>query len=79
MIGRFGLPLNTAKRYLAFDASKGYPAGARIRYECARCGDILESLPEHAVACKCRNVIVDSDAGRVSVKDPDQFLIFELL
>ncbi|MDN7180725.1 hypothetical protein M0D69_22540 [Caballeronia sp. SEWSISQ10-4 2] len=70
---------NDKKQYLAFDAATGYPAGSRIRYECANCGGILESLPEHAVACKCRNVIVDSDAGRVSVKDLAQFRIFELL
>ncbi len=66
------------RRYLAVDVTKGYPAGSRIRYECTNCGCILESLPEHAVACICRNVIVDSDAGRVSVKTADQFRIFEL-
>jgi hypothetical protein len=64
---------------MEFDAARGYPAGPRIRYECAACGDVLESLPEHAVACKCRNVIVDSDAGRVSVKNAAQFSVFELL
>ena len=67
------------RQYLVFDAAKGYPAGLRIRYECANCGSILESLPEYAVACECRNVIVDSDAGRVSVKNTTQFRVFELL
>lgn len=64
---------------MVVDAARGYPAGEGVRYECARCGDVLESLPEHAVACKCRNVIVDSDAGRVSVKDAAQFRVFELI
>lgn len=57
------------RNYLNFDFSKGYPAGTGIRYECGVCGSTLPSIPEHSVACKCRNVIVDVDAGRVAVKD----------
>lgn len=61
------------KRYLNMDSSKGFPAGDSIRYECLACGDTLLSIPPHAVACKCRNVIVDVDAGRVTVKDATKF------
>lgn len=61
------------RNYLDVDFSKGYPAGTDIRYECAVCGDTLPSMPKHSVACKCRNVIVDVDAGRVAVKDSSKF------
>ena len=57
------------RNYLSCDFSKGYPAGASIRYECGVCGSTIPSMHEHSVACKCRNVIVDVDAGRVAVKD----------
>ncbi|MHB8255490.1 MAG: hypothetical protein ACYDEV_17835 [Acidiferrobacter sp.] len=66
------------KTYLAVDASNGYPAGEMIRYECLVCGDTLQSMPQHAIACKCRNVIVDVDAGRVAVKDSRKFIAYSI-
>lgn len=51
----------------------GYPAGSDIFYECKTCGDVIPSRPENAAACSCRNVIVDADAGRVSVKNKGKF------
>lgn len=57
------------RKYIVFDPSKGYPAGTSVRYECGICGDTVASMPENAAACKCRNLIVDSDAGRIAVKD----------
>ncbi len=66
------------KTYVSVDPARGYPAGANLSYECGVCGDVLPSMPPHAVACKCRNVIVDVDAGRVSVKDPTKFKIFSV-
>ena len=60
-------------KYLDVDQVRGYPAGETIRYECLVCGDTLMSIPPHAVACKCRNIIVDVDSGRVTVKDATKF------
>jgi hypothetical protein len=68
----------SGRRYLEIDDSKGYPAGDAIRYECLACGDTLLSLPEHAVACKCRNLILDVEAGRFSVKDATKFRAYVL-
>lgn len=67
----------TNRKYIKFDATRGYPAGARVRYECGICGVNLASMPEHSVACKCRNIIVDAEAGRVAVKDLTQLLAYE--
>ena len=65
----------TKVTYIEFDESQGYPFGPEIQYECLDCGESLPSAPKHAVACKCRNVIIDADAGRVSVKRHDIFRI----
>lgn len=64
------------RKYIDFDANAGYPAGPQIRYECGICGVVLASMPNHAVACKCRNIIVDVDAGRVAVKDGSKLKAF---
>jgi hypothetical protein len=64
------------RNYLVIDTAKGYPAGEAIRYECLICGVTLPSMPSHSVACKCRNVIIDVDAGRVAVKDLSKFKVY---
>ena len=68
--------MSEQRKYIDFDARAGYPTGTQIRYECGVCGDVLPSMPAHAVACKCRNVIVDVDAGRVAVKDAGMLKAF---
>ncbi len=67
----------TNRKYLEFNAATGFPAGSCIRYECGICGETLASMPEHAAACKCRNIIVDADAGRVAVKDSSKMKAYE--
>lgn len=62
--------------YLDATSSRGIPAGSSIRYECLACGETLPSRPEHSLACRCRNVIVDVDAGRVAVKNMTKFKAF---
>jgi hypothetical protein len=68
----------TDRKYINFDPPAGFPAGASIRYECGICADSLPSMPQHAVACKCRNIVVDVDAGRVSVKNLEQMKAYEI-
>ncbi|WP_157395771.1 hypothetical protein [Pseudomonas sp. GM48] len=68
----------TEKKYINFEASRGFPAGERIRYECEICGETLLSMPQNAAACKCRNIIVDADAGRISVKSPEKMKAYEV-
>jgi len=69
-------PKKMPRNYIEFNALNGYPAGESIFYECLICETILPSLPSHAVACKCRNVIVDTDAGRIAVKSSENMRIF---
>jgi len=64
------------RQYVEWDPRKGYPAGPDLFYECGLCGDVIPSLPENADACRCGNVSVDADAGRVSVRDNEKLRIF---
>jgi hypothetical protein len=60
---------NTNRTYHDFDPEIGYPAGSNLFYECMRCGDVIPSVPLDSTSCKCRNVMIDTDYGRVSVQD----------
>lgn len=57
------------EKYFSLDHSAGYPKEPSIWFEFAVCGGKLPSDPPSSIACKCRNIIVDVDAGRVAVKD----------
>ena len=62
------------KKYL--DLTNGYPVGENIKYRCNICEDEFFSLQKNAVACKCRNLIIDADSGRISVKNINQVVAF---
>lgn len=62
-----------SRKYLFLNPLGGYPTGPDIFYECGICGDSVPSMPDNAAACSCRNIVVDADAGRVSVKDKGKF------
>lgn len=61
----------------AFDPSSSNSFGRGIYYVCERCNSKLDSSGEHAVACKCCNLILDIDAGRISAKQPECVEIVE--
>ncbi|MFI4999220.1 MAG: hypothetical protein ACHQK9_05015 [Reyranellales bacterium] len=64
------------RQYKNFDYSKSYPAGLKLFYECGLCGDVLPSWPRDSVHCKCRNIMIDADYGRVSIRDHAQVKLF---
>lgn len=66
------------KTYISFDPSTGYPAGSNLYYECLRCGESIPSLPDDSVVCRCRNISIDIDYGRVSVEDHNLMRVFLL-
>ena len=57
------------RTYRRFDPKQGYPAGEGLFYECTLCGDVIPSLPPDNTRCRCRNVAIDVDYGRMSVDD----------
>lgn len=66
------------RRELFVDAREGYPAAPSIEYECARCGRTVPSMPDEPAVCGCGDIAVDTDCGRVSVKDHGSFRVFVL-
>ena len=62
--------------YLAIDPRVGYPAGPGLFLECRRCGEILPSMPEVSLACRCRNVRIDVDCGRIAVDNDCKVAVF---
>ena len=71
------MPNNENKRiYHSFNPSSGYPAGNDLFYECLKCGEVIPSLPKDSIACSCRNLSIDVDYGRVSIKDHNLVKLF---
>ena len=67
---------NGDKQYISFNPENGYPAGEKTFYECMGCGEVFLSMPDDSVVCKCRNVAIDIDYGRVSIKDHKKLKVF---
>lgn len=67
---------NINRKYKDFDSRKGYPATRGLFYECTRCGEVIAALPDDNVRCKCRNISIDIDYGRINVEDPSHVKLF---
>lgn len=52
-----------------FNPKLGYPVGKDLYYECTKCTEKIPSTPADSIGCRCGNVFIDVDAGRVSVRD----------
>ena len=63
---------------IPFDPRTGYPAGPDLAYECLQCGDSLPSQPQENHGCRCGNIFVDVDAGRISVRDDHLVRLFRV-
>ena len=62
--------------YLTFDPSKGYPMGAELYYECLTCGDVIPSMPDDDISCKCRNIMLDVGFSRLVITDHAKARLF---
>lgn len=54
---------------IPFDPQQGYPAGDALFYECLNCGTIIPSRPTDSTTCRCGNISLDVDYGRLSIKE----------
>lgn len=68
---------NSNREYRAFNPTMGYPADESLFYECLRCGDVVPSKPDDSAHCKCRNIMVDVDYGRMDVQDATKVRLFK--
>lgn len=71
---------DTAKRkiYQDYNPSSGYPAGRELFYECLRCGENIPSLPSDSTHCRCRNIMIDVDYGRIKIQDHTHAKLFSV-
>jgi hypothetical protein len=60
-----------------YHPNRAGPRGEDIYYGCLICGAVLPSDAEHAVNCKCYNLGIDVDAGRLAIQDSSQVVIIE--
>lgn len=44
------------------------PVGPELYYECTIRGEAVHSMPRDNATCKCFNIMVDLDAGRLTIK-----------
>ena len=62
-----------------FDETKGFPAGDGLYYECKLCGGRRSTFNlKEAGFCKCRNLHIDIDYCRVSIKQPGTVRLLEV-
>ena len=57
------------KKYLGLNPQKGYPFGKNLFYECMACADTLPSRAEKSIGCKCGNILIDVESGRITIRD----------
>jgi len=60
------------------DFAKGYPVGAALYYHCLDCDEFVPSLPSEPLGCQCRNVFIETDAGRLSIGNDQHVRLVEL-
>lgn len=53
--------------------------GKDVFYKCLTCGDIVDSLPFNAAACRCQNIMIDTDGGRIAIRDYPNVLMLRRL
>jgi hypothetical protein len=49
------------------------PKDDDIYYRCTDCGDIIPSVPDDNIGCKCGNIYIDKDWWRLVVVDFGKF------
>ena len=66
-------------KYQKLNFRRGYPFSSNLFYECLECNELVHSAPKNSATCSCHNIIVDADAGRVTVRDNSKIKLLKLL
>jgi len=64
------------RREIHFDPKRGWPSAEGLFYQCMRCGEVILSKPTTSVRCKCANIRIDVDAGRLAAEQEDAIKLF---
>jgi len=65
------------RKYLPFAKKGGLPSTPNKFLECLECSDIVQLFSKENTHCKCQNIRLDADWGRVAIKDWDKIKLFE--
>jgi len=67
------------RQYIEFDPGLGYPTGENVYYECLNCKMSIPSIPKVSLGCLCKNILIDLEYGRLSIKDHEKFEAYKLV
>ena len=56
-----------------YDDPSSVPRDDGLFYHCTDCGDVVPSVPDDNVVCRCGNVFIDKECWRLIVADMDNF------
>lgn len=70
---------NTNMKPVWFDPQKGYPVGPKLFYRCKICSKVIPSQPSECIGCECRNIFIDVDYARISVKRNNDIELLETI
>lgn len=64
------------RREIHFNPKRGWPSAEGLFYQCMRCGEVIPSKPAVCTGCRCRNIFIDVDAGRLAAEHEDEIKLF---
>jgi hypothetical protein len=65
------------KNYLSFVPKGTLPTGPNVFLECLQCGEIIPLSLEKNTRCKCQNIRLDAQAGRIAIRDWSAIKLFQ--
>jgi len=71
-------PGSPFRKYQTIQPDAGYPVGKNLHYECLVCGQVIPSMPDDDLSCKCRNIMIDVGYGRIKIQDHAKARLFGL-
>jgi hypothetical protein len=64
------------REYRRFDPAESHPVEKNLFYECLACGNTVHSMSKKGSSCKCQNVMIDADSGRIKIRDNAKVKLF---
>ena len=58
-----------------FTNTSPVPMDKDLFYRCLNCSAIIPSVPPINISCKCGNITIDKDYGRLAVSDFSKFQV----
>ncbi len=62
---------------IAFDPKRSWPRKDGYYYECMICQDTISGMVPTYVRCRCRNLSIDPEAGRMGAREESKIRLFE--